>query len=85
MNVYIFYVSVRRQALKAEKDAIANHFQELKSRMNKFRVTESRRLLELTQNTRLARSQMEECLTVARRVVSHAELARNLETFHLKS
>ena len=70
----------RNKALKAEKDAIANHFQELKSRMNKFRVTESRRLLELTQNTRLARSQMEECLTVARRVVSHAELARNLET-----
>ena len=70
----------RNKALKSEKDAIANHFQELKSRMNKFRVTESRRLLELTQNTRLARSQMNDNLTVARRIISHAELARNLET-----
>ena len=72
--------SQRNTALKAEKDAISNHFQELKSRMNKFRVTESRRLLELTQNTRLCGQQMEDNLSVARRIVAHAELARNHET-----
>lgn len=72
--------SQRNKSLKAEKDAIASHFQELKSRMNKFRVTESRRLLELTQNTRLARKQINENLDLARSIVSHAELARNLET-----
>jgi hypothetical protein len=70
----------RNTALKSEKDAIATHFQELKSRMNKFRVTESRRLLELTQNTRTARSQMNDNLKLARRIISLAELARNLET-----
>ena len=72
--------SQRNKSLKAEKDAIGTHFQELKSRMNKFRVTESRRLLELTQNTRNAKQQMEANLNLARSIVSHAELARNLET-----
>ena len=70
----------RNKSLKAEKDAIANHFQELKSRMNKFRVTESRRLLELTQNARNTRDKMDENIAVARHILSHAELSRNLET-----
>ena len=70
----------RNKALKSEKDAIATHFQELKSRMNKFRVTESRRLLELTQNTRGCRAQIDDSLKVARRIISLAELARNSET-----
>merc|ERR1719487_2773162 len=44
----------RNRAMKAEKDAIFGHFQELKGRMNKFREREAMRLQELTINSQSA-------------------------------
>lgn len=41
----------RNKALKEEKDAIAYHFQLLKSKMNKFREKQTASLTELSQNT----------------------------------
>ena len=40
--------------MRAEKDAIFGHFQELKGRMNKFREREAMRLQELTINSQSA-------------------------------
>lgn len=40
----------RNKALKEEKEAIAAHFQELKSKMNKFREGQKAKLTELSKN-----------------------------------
>lgn len=39
---------IRNKALKEEKDAIAQHFQNLKSKMNKFREGQGKKLAEVT-------------------------------------
>jgi len=70
----------RNKAMKAEKDAIFGHFQELKGRMNKFREREAARLQELSINSNAAISTLTERKKVAERILSHAELCRYLET-----
>jgi hypothetical protein len=70
----------RNSALKAEKDIISNHFQELKTRMNKFRSAQSSRLNALTQNARTAKSISTDKIKLAERILTLAELARKMET-----
>ena len=70
----------RNNALKQEKDAILQHFQELKSRMTKFRQGESRRLLDLTQHARKTKAHLNQNLDCARSVLASGENARQLET-----
>eukprot|EP00949_MAST-11_sp_MAST-11-sp1_P000330 g330.t1 len=70
----------RNRALREEKDAISKHFQELKSRMNKFRNGESRRLSNLTQNAHEAKRSLDEKLKLAKKIIAQAELAKKLET-----
>jgi len=70
----------RNRALREEKDAISRHFQELKSRMNKFRESEGRRLQELVINAQSALKALQAKLEKAERILRLAELARKLET-----
>ena len=70
----------RNRALREEKDAISRHFQELKSRMNKFRESEGRRLQELVINSQAAIKSLKGKLERAERILKLAELARKLET-----
>lgn len=70
----------RNRALKQEKDAIYKHFQELKSRMQKFREREARRLQELTINSQAAIKALADKLSKAERILKLAELTRKLET-----
>jgi len=68
----------RNRALREEKDAISRHFQELKSRMNKFRESEGRRLQELVINAQSALKALQAKLEKAERILRLAELARKL-------
>jgi len=70
----------RNRALREEKDAISRHFQELKSRMNKFRESEGRRLQELVINSQSALKSLKAKLEKAERILKLSELARKLET-----
>merc|ERR1740117_248818 len=70
----------RNRALKEEKDAISKHFQELKSRMNKFRDTEARRLHDLTMNSQTSIKALRVRQEKADRILKLAELTRKLET-----
>jgi len=70
----------RNKAMKAEKEAIFGHFQELKGRMNKFREREAMRLQELTISSQSAISSLTERLTKAERIIKLAELTRKFET-----
>ena len=70
----------RNRALREEKDAISRHFQELKSRMNKFRESEGRRLQELVINAQSSLKALQAKLEKAERILRLAELARKLET-----
>merc|ERR1719331_1348324 len=70
----------RNRAMKAEKDAIFGHFQELKGRMNKFREREAMRLQELTINSQAAISSLKGRLEKAERIIKLAELTRKFET-----
>merc|ERR550514_2000111 len=70
----------RNRAMKAEKDAIFGHFQELKGRMNKFREREAQRLQELTINSQNAIKALGERQQKADRIVKLAELTRRYET-----
>ena len=70
----------RNRSLREEKDAISRHFQELKSRMNKFRESEGRRLQELVINSQAAIKSLQGKLERAERILKLAELARKLET-----
>ena len=66
--------------MRAEKDAIFGHFQELKGRMNKFREAEGRRLQELVINSQASIAALQAKLEKAERILKLAELARKLET-----
>lgn len=70
----------RNKAMKAEKDAIFGHFQELKGRMNKFREREADRLQELTIHSQAAIGTLSERKKVAERIIKLGELTRKLET-----
>lgn len=70
----------RNNALREEKDQIAKHFLQLKSRMNKFRERQANRLTDLAKSTSEARKVLSEKLDKAERIIKLAELARKLET-----
>eukprot|EP00322_Chrysochromulina_rotalis_P001243 CAMPEP_0115869394 /NCGR_PEP_ID=MMETSP0287-20121206/21788_1 /TAXON_ID=412157 /ORGANISM="Chrysochromulina rotalis, Strain UIO044" /LENGTH=526 /DNA_ID=CAMNT_0003324083 /DNA_START=55 /DNA_END=1638 /DNA_ORIENTATION=- len=70
----------RNQAMKAEKDAIFNHFQELKGRMNKFREREALRLQELTINSQAAIKLLTERKDKAEKILKLGEHTRKFET-----
>jgi len=70
----------RNRAMKAEKDAIFGHFQDLKGRMNKFREREAQRLQELTINSQAAIKALDEKRYKAERIIKLAELTRRYET-----
>jgi len=69
----------RNRAMKAEKDAIFGHFQDLKGRMNKFREREAQRLQELTINSQAAIQTLTERREKAERILKLGELTRKLE------
>jgi hypothetical protein len=70
----------RNAALRAEKDQIAAHFLQLKSRMNRFRERQARRLTDLTKATAEARAKVAAKLQLAERILKQADLASKLET-----
>eukprot|EP00743_Colponemidia_sp_Colp-15_P000222 GILK01000259.1.p1 GENE.GILK01000259.1~~GILK01000259.1.p1 ORF type:complete len:330 (-),score=82.05 GILK01000259.1:229-1095(-) len=70
----------RNVALKAEKEQIAKHFQDLKTRMNRFREEECRRLTDLTVNSRECAKKLNAHLTIAEKILKTAEMCRKLET-----
>jgi len=70
----------RNAAMKGERDAIAKHFQDLKSRMNKFREREAMRLQELTINSQASIQTLTERKEKAERILKLGELTRKLET-----
>jgi len=72
--------TARNATLQEERDSISRHFQELKSRMNKFREREAMRLQELTISSQSAISSLSERLTKAERIIKLAELTRKFET-----
>merc|ERR1712151_1233462 len=56
------------------------HFQELKTKMNKFRTEEKKRLADLTQNARNCIKSLKDQLGLAERILKTAELCRKFET-----
>uniref|UniRef100_A0A7S2RYX4 Dynein regulatory complex subunit 2 n=1 Tax=Mucochytrium quahogii TaxID=96639 RepID=A0A7S2RYX4_9STRA len=70
----------RNSALREEKDQIAKHFLQLKTRMNKFRDRQAKRLTDLTRSTCDARKRLNKKTELGKRILKLAELARKLET-----
>jgi len=70
----------RNKTLSAEKDAIANHFLNLKTQMNKFRDGQAKRLSELTKNVDKCKTTLKERSKLAENILKLAELARKLQT-----
>lgn len=70
----------RNAQLRTEKDHIAKHFQELKTKMNLFRSEEKKRLADLTQNARNCIKSLKDQLALAEKIVKTAELCRKFET-----
>lgn len=70
----------RNAQLRTEKDHIAKHFQELKTKMNLFRSEEKKRLANLTQNARNCIKSLKDQLGLAERILKTAELCRKFET-----
>jgi hypothetical protein len=70
----------RNKTLSAEKDAIAKHFLNLKTQMNKFRDGQSKRLQELTKNVDKCKTTLKERMKTAETILKLAELARKLQT-----
>jgi dynein regulatory complex subunit 2 len=72
--------SERNRLLTDERNAIQEHFQLLRGRMNGFRDAQARRLSELTQNACAAKGRLEAQAELASRILKLAELARKTET-----
>lgn len=70
----------RNAQLKTEKDHIAQHFQELKAKMNRFRTEEKKRLVDLTQNARGCIKSLQDQLSLAEKILKTAALCRKFET-----
>lgn len=70
----------RNHALKKEKENIQKNYHELKQKMMKFREEESRRLKELSNNSRNAVNKLKEYNALGERILKTAELCRRLET-----
>jgi len=70
----------RNSQLRAEKDYIAKHFQELKLKMNKFRAEGAKRLRDLIINSRNCGLALKENVELAKRILNTAKLCRKFET-----
>lgn len=70
----------RNSSLMEEKNGIQAHFQNLKSRMNKFRATQKSRLNELTRNANASKNILKDKCELAERILKLAELGRKMET-----
>jgi peptidoglycan hydrolase CwlO-like protein len=70
----------RNKGLEEEKNAIQSHFQELKSRMNKFRDNEGKRLSNLMVNANKSKNTLLEKIGLGERILKQGELARKRET-----
>ncbi|KAL4428775.1 hypothetical protein ABPG74_001289 [Tetrahymena malaccensis] len=72
--------NARNSALKKEKENISRNYHELKLKMQKFREEESRRLKELSNNSRNAVLKLREYCALGEKILKTAELCRRLET-----
>eukprot|EP00002_Diphylleia_rotans_P003338 TRINITY_DN1227_c0_g1_i3.p1 TRINITY_DN1227_c0_g1~~TRINITY_DN1227_c0_g1_i3.p1 ORF type:complete len:405 (-),score=110.03 TRINITY_DN1227_c0_g1_i3:1134-2348(-) len=70
----------RNRALKEEKDAIVAHYQELKSRMNRFRDEQGKRLTELTTNSGECIKKLQSRIEKGEKILKLSEMNRKLET-----
>ena len=70
----------RNSAMKAEKEATARHFKDLKRKMQVWRKNEEKRLAELVSNARRTQLDLEKDSTEAERILRLVELAGQLET-----
>lgn len=69
----------RNSNLKEEKDGIQKHFQNLKSRMNRFRSTQKDRLSELTKNANEAKNLLKDKCERGERILKLSEVRRGEE------
>lgn len=70
----------RNHALRKEKESIANHYQDLKNKMTKFRDEEGRRLANLTGNSKSCMDKLNSYRKLGEKILKTAELCRKLET-----
>lgn len=70
----------RNRALKAEKEEILGHFQQLKGQMNRFREAERSRLTQLTLFSNAAIKELQRKVSKAERILKLCEMCRKLET-----
>lgn len=70
----------RNNALREEKEAIQNHFQELKRKMNAFREMEQKKLTELTITSNRVIKDLRAKVEKAGKIIKLAEMNRKLET-----
>eukprot|EP00921_Rhytidocystis_pertsovi_P003541 GHVQ01006130.1.p1 GENE.GHVQ01006130.1~~GHVQ01006130.1.p1 ORF type:complete len:398 (-),score=55.77 GHVQ01006130.1:1635-2828(-) len=70
----------RNAQLRTEKEVLQKHFQELKSRMNRFRDDERKRLTDISTNARDCEKKLQEQLELAEKIIRTAELSRKFET-----
>ena len=66
----------RNSSLMEEKNGIQTHFQHLKTRMNKFRDVQGRRLNELTKNANESKNNLKDNIDLAERVLKLAEVSQ---------
>ena len=66
--------------MKKEKESIANHYQDLKTKMTKFRDEEGRRLANLTGNSKSCMDKLNLYRKLGEKILKTAELCRKLET-----
>lgn len=72
--------TARNEALREQKDTINKHCNALKARMQRFRQSEGKRLIELTVMARSAVQSIQSKLEQAERILMLAELSRKFET-----
>lgn len=70
----------RNKAVKAEKDSVTKHYQELKNRMNQFRDIQNGRLIELTRTAHATNKVLEDAKQQGIRLLKYAEMSRKYET-----
>lgn len=70
----------RNAAVRNERNVIARHYQELRSRMNRFRNGQAAKLKSLTLSSNSAINRLNEKLQTAEKVVKLGEVCRKLET-----
>ena len=70
----------RNKQLRAEKEKIAGHFQDLKAKMNRRRDAEKKQLADLSMFARDCKQSLQEKVTLGERILRTAAQARKLET-----